>query len=239
MGELKILIYSCLYLGLSGQALGQETLVLSSVKGSIDAEVSIAVMKEAYDMIGINIEIREFGGKEALHASNSGMVDGEIERIDGISKICPNLRQVQIPINYFNLHAFSKMNNIVINGWYDLKPYKLGITEGMIITGQNTIGMDVKLYKNNQELFEMILADSIEIVVMPLMNGKIILNRMGISNIHALNKVIESLFLYHYLHKKHENLIPKLEKALKMMLFKGRMLQIRKETFDNIIKNQD
>lgn len=91
-------------------------MVFSGLKGSSSSRLAVAVVKEAYKRIGYDMDIQWLTGKKALEKSNSGENDGELQRIDGISRKFPNLIQVPIPINFLQGSAFT----VIVNS---LAPY--------------------------------------------------------------------------------------------------------------------
>ena len=60
---------------------------------------------------------------------------------------------------------------------------------------------------------------------------------MSVENIKPLPGVLETMFLYHYLHLKNEHIVKALEKELKSMLLDGTTRIIKSENNKNIIKD--
>ena len=214
----------------------QDTLVLTTVKGSADVNAGVAVVREAYKRLGIEIIVQHLQGKEALESSNSGKVDGEVQRIDGITRTFTNLVQVPIPVNYLQGTAFSKRYNFPIKGWFSLEAYRIGIVKGIIFAKQGTQGMDVKVAETYEELVAMLKTGEVDVAVMPRINGLVALKKHKSKDIKELEGVLETLFLYHYLNKKNKHLVPKLEKELKRMLLDGTTWQIRHQVYEQLLK---
>ena len=230
-GMILVSIICSLWKGLQQDAQAAEKLILTSVAGSVDAKVGEAVVKEAYKRLGIDIEIEWLGGKTALEYSNSGKVDGELQRIDGINQRFKNLVQVPIPINYLQGVAFSKRHNTSIKGWFSLKPHRVGIVRGIIFAEQGAQGMDVKIAVTYEELIVMLDREMIDVAIMPRINGLVAIKKQKSKGIKELEGVLETLLLYHYVHKKNAHLVPKLERELKRMLLDGTTQRIRSEVY--------
>lgn len=214
----------------------QERLLFTTVKGSADVNAGVAIIKEAYNRLGIDIMIELLPGKEALEASNSGKADGEVQRIDGISKTFTNLVQVPIPVNYLQGAAFSNKYNFPIKGWFSLEPYRIGIVRGILFAEQGTQGMDVKVAESYRELVVMLEKNEIDVAVMPRINGRVALKERNSKDIRELEGVLETLFLYHYLHKKNQQLVPRLKKVLKRMLLDGTTRQTRRRVYKQLLE---
>ena len=65
--------------------------------------------------------------------------------------------------------------------------------------------------------------------VMPRINGLHEIHREKLDTIKDLPGVLETMFLYHYLHKKNGDLVPRVEAELKKMLLDGTTQRIRNE----------
>jgi polar amino acid transport system substrate-binding protein len=238
MPKNKILILLILFLLYAGSAYAQKTIIISGVQGSDDSYAVIGILSEAYKRIGYDIEIKWVPGPEALESSNSGQVDAELQRIDGIAKKFTNLVQVRIPINFLQGAVFVKDVSFPVNGWFSLKPYRIGIVKGIIFAKLGTDGMDVKVADSYEGLMSMLENEEVDVAVMPRINGQVAMQKKGFENIRELEGVLETLFLYHYVHKKNSSLVPGLEKELKKMLLDGTIRQMRNDAYGQIL-NKD
>ncbi len=230
-----ILLISAGLVFLSASVSAAETVVMSAIEGSTDAEAAVAVIGEAYKNIGYEIDIKWYPGSTALEKSSSGEVDAELQRIDGISQKYPDLIQIPIPINFLQASVFVTDVTFTLDGWYSLKPYRIGIVKGVLFAEQGTQGMDVRAAGSYSELLEMLEKKIVDVAVMPRVNGLAAIKQQKIEGIRELNGVLEILFLYHYVHKKNSILIPKLQKVLKEMLLNGTTRRLWNETYAEII----
>ena len=64
----------------------QDAVRIAGVEQSPDSEATAVIIAEAYRRIGTEMEVEWLNGLEALKASNSGALDGELQRIDGINR---------------------------------------------------------------------------------------------------------------------------------------------------------
>ncbi len=221
----------------AGVAAGQtppSELVVASIRGSTDARVGEVVLREAYARLGVEVTFRSFDGAAALEASSTGEVDGELQRIDGIERQFPDLVQVPIPINYLQGTAFSIRYDFPATGWRSLQTYRIGIVRGIIFAAQGTEGMEVTVADTYDELFGLLEQGRIDVAVTPRINGlEAVLKRpVGPSGpIVEMEGVLETLFLYHYLHRRHADLVPELSRVLKEMLLDGTIRRIRDDLY--------
>ena len=214
-------------LPLSMPLMADQQLELTTVANSPDTGVSSDVLKAAYRRLGIDISILRIGASEALQRSNSGAADGEVQRIDGISRNFPNLIQVPIPINYIQGAVFSKNSALKLKGWHSLRTFKIGLVKGIIFAQKGTSGMQVQMADGYAQLIEWLLNDQVDLIVVPYINGAVSIRHHPHGNKLHLNGILETYLLYHYLHKRHEKLVPAITSTLKTMLLDGTITTMR------------
>ena len=82
--------------------------------------------------------------------------------------------------------------------------------------------------------------DRVDVIISPRVVGLFQLNKLALTNIHAIDPPIVRLNQYHYLHKRHAILAPRLETVLKEMKESGEIEAIRsrfvKELKQSIIR---
>ena len=218
-----------IFLLLSMPVIADQQLVLTTVANSSDTTISAKVLKKAYHRLGIDISILELPASEALQRSNSGSADGEVQRIDGISRNFPNLIQVPIPINYIQGAVFSKKKKRKLHGWHSLRTFKIGLVKGVIFAEKGTRGMQVQMAQSYAELIDLLLNDKVDLIVVPYINGAVAIRQHPQGDKLHLNGILETYLLYHYLHKQHEKLLPAITARLKKMLLNGSIPDMRRK----------
>lgn len=209
-----------------------EELVIATMKGSVNSEIAEIVMKEAYNRLGIEIKVEEYPAKRALAESNSGNVDGELTRVANMQNKFKNLVMIPTPINTLEGVVFTKTVDFPVNGWQSLRPYKIGIRRGIRFTDVGTKGMRRHVVNDNDMLFSLLNVGRVDIIVIALANGLQALKEIELSGIKPLYPPVASYPLHTYLHKKHEALIPKLDKVLQEMTEEGFI----KDTREQVLK---
>jgi len=172
--------------------------------------------------------------RRALEMSNDGQVDGELHRILGIDKRWANLIRVPNRVNVLEATAFTKSIDFTVAGWSSLKPYSVGVRRGIQFSNTNTQGMSRQIVNTVQGLFEILQYDRIEVVVTSLINGLSELKEIKHSSIKLLKPAIEIYPLYHYLHKKHQDMVPKVNGVLEQMKKEGLIQHIRQQALNRL-----
>ena len=230
---------TCLVLGFAlaqpSETRSEEPFVIAHVQDSVDQLAARAVLAEAYRRLGMKVEFRAMPAATALEASNGGKVAAELQRIDGIQRRFPNLVQVPIPVNYIQGLAFSRDYNFPIRGWHSLRPHRVGIVKGILFAERGTEGMQVSVAKDHAELVEWIRTEKVDVGVMPRISGLLAIQESGATKIKELEGVLETLLLYHYLHKSNADIAKQLGPILKAMLLDGTTRRLRAEAYARIL----
>lgn len=213
-----------------------DAFTVSGVLGSADQSAAALVVKEAYRRLGHQLDIDWQPGAKALELSNGGERDGELQRVDGVSKKFTNLIQLEIPVNFLQGGVYSRTQSFKVDGWYSLKPYRIGIVKGIVFAREGTQGMNVTEADNHQQLFEHLRDGVVDIVVVPRINGQLAIKENKVPGLKEMDGVLETLFLYHYVHKKHAQLVPALESTLKTMLLDGTTRKLRTQAHADLLK---
>lgn len=235
----KYILFAFLLNLLSMQLIAQDTLHFSTLRESIHMDIGFEILKKAYAELGYIIILTKMSGPEALKSSNEGKFDGELLRIDGITNQYSNLVQVPIPVTFFQGGVFSTKYYFPIDSWYSLESYKIGIVDGAIYAERGTANMNVIKAKDAPHLFEMLLNQKIDVAVTSKLVGQLYIN--DIPEMRGMEGILETLFLYHYVHKKNTQLVPDLEKILKRMLLDGtsRRMKVQMLRSYNLRRNRN
>lgn len=234
---MKLLIF-CIIVLLSQSSFADRKLVFAGIKGSLNTDISMIVLKEVYSKLGIEIELLALPAERALHTSNSGKIDGEVFRIINVDKRYNNLLMVPTSINKLQGIAFVKNKPFKVEGWQSLKPLKIGGQFGVKFVERGTKGMKRKLVDTNEQLFSMLDRGRVDVAIAAYVNGIKTIKKLQLKEIQALQPSIQDYPLYHYVHKKNSHLIPKLNDILIKMDQSGRIKQIRDDYIKNYMSSQ-
>jgi len=208
-------------------SLSVELLQLSKIEGSVLTTISEQVLVEAYQKLDMKIEFVSFPAKRGLMISNEGTVDGEVHRIKKVDYKYPNLIRVPTAINLAEVVVFTIKNQFKIEGWHSLKPYKIGILRGIVVVEQGTRDMDVEAFNSYDQVLMMLNFKRIDVGVLTRIGGLYYLRGLEFKDIKMLEPPILQHGLYHYLHVKHEALVPRINGELIKMQSSGRIKEIR------------
>ncbi len=216
-------------------------LTITSVEGVPDNQIGIEVLKIAYSKLDLKVNFVEYPGVRALIMSSSGEVGGEAQRIHSLSDKHPTLIRVPTPIGYFEPSVFVIKGNPAdidsSKGWLSLKDKSVVYTRGMKYAEDNLNGITDKITDLNYdlELLISIKEKKADAAIIARYNGLYISYNEGIGNIYPLSPPIEKIYIYHYLHEKHKDLVPAIDAVLKEMDKAGNIYKIREEAMAKLL----
>lgn len=194
--------------------------------------MSERILKVAYKELDISIEMKKLPGKRALAYSNKGRTDGELFRILGINKTFKNLIPVMVPVHYFSFVVFTKDLDFEVNGWQSLQPYKISYLAGIALVEQNTKGMMAEPAISMKQGFQKLLRNRSDVMIETRISGLSVIKENNFEGIIILEPPLQQVPVYHYLNKKHSELIPKLEEVMRRMEQDHTTQQIRDAVLD-------
>ncbi len=199
------------------------------------------IVKEAFYRIGAKINIIPVDGKTALEKADKGLYDGDIMRVgEGIIKEkFSNLIQVPETFYTFEFVAFSKTLNVPMSGWEGLKPYKVGIATGWVILENNVRNDNTKSVNKITSIFDLfnsLVKGESDLVIYERLMGYETIRETGMSDIHVLEPPLINKPMFLYLHRKHQDLVPKVDAAFKVMKKDGTIPKLLAETLEKYKK---
>ncbi len=201
-------------------------LKFSGIKNSVNHKICARMLEKVYENLGIRIRIQAFPANRALILSNSGEFDGEVQRIDGIEENYPNLIKVPEPIFVLEASVFVKNAEITIEGWSSLKTYRIGIPRGIKYLESNTDGMNPVIASSIAQLFYLLDAERIDVVIISTNYGKEFMEKHPSMKINLIEPPIIKVPLYHYLHKKHQAIVPFVTNNIRQLKKEGKFNNI-------------
>jgi ABC-type amino acid transport substrate-binding protein len=211
----------------------------ASIEHLVEQEVGEIILPKIYKNIGINIFITPLPGKRAQFVANNGYHAGEIMRIWTYG--LENVNTVRVPTPYYYLETMPfilKKSNIVIKHKKDLSKYRLSKIRGVKHTNNITKGMhDIYEMSNSKEMFKLLVSGKVDVVLTNTLDGNLTLKELGYADIITpMKSPLAVLPLYHYIHKKHVELVPLIDKEIKRLKNSGvlatMIIKAEKEVID-------
>lgn len=188
------------------------------------------ILVEAYARIGYGTKILRVPPERALTMADEGIVDGEAARVPVIEEAHLNLIRVPTPVYINTVVAFSKKREIDLSkGWTALAPYRLGTVRGYKYVEKQTSAYDHTLASSYGQLFAMLKNDRVDVAVTEYLETMSSLMNFDFGDIRLLSPPLARRPMYHYLHRKHADLVPRIDAELRRMKDEGRLKTILEE----------
>lgn len=169
---------------------------------------------QAYQRLDIQAEFRYMPMRRGLDQANKGYADADLCRIPLIEKHYPNLVRVDAIITQMTLLPVTLYDHPDIEDFNDLNNYILGSVRGVQAVELSFPDASVRYEEDLHDLFRMLEKGVIDVVLV----AEVFLNQFLSDKpdlqirIHRDNAKIYPL--YHYVHKKHQQMVPKLASEL-------------------------
>lgn len=224
---MKILLLSLSLLFSSAFAADEKKLVLTARDNSVINGVTEPVLIEAYRRIGIELEFIRLPGNRSIITANSGLSDGEVNRLKFVLTKYKNLRLVPVPIFFSKLSAFTRNSEAKIDDWSSLKNYRTATPASFKFVVNKLKGYpQFHVTKNSSTSLDLLRDNQVDIAVLNRYEASRLIKLFGYRGILAIEPPLETLPIYHLLHKKNEHLIPLLTDALNEMSRDGTLRKI-------------
>lgn len=225
-----IVILVCLIF--PGNVLADSTLTLNTADSSPysrldDSGFYDVLLTQVFNNLGLAISINHLPSTRSIFNVNIGIDDGEYARVKGVDENYHNLILVEEKLIDFGFTAFSKAVSVEINNWTDLKDYHVAYINGWQIYEKNvTSYKSLMTVKDQKELFDLLINDRVDLILYEKWRGIDYIKEQGLAGIYPSPEPIEKKAMYLYLHKKHENLVQQVEKALQTLKSEGQYGQL-------------
>lgn len=197
-------------------------ITFAAIEGSSYTNYAVTILSEAYDRLGLKLKVVSLPPKRSLSTSNAGgEFSGELFRISGVEKTYENLIPIEVPLSYSEWIVYTIDHDFAVNGWESLRPYTIGVRNGIATTDYGTLGMNTEKVHTNEQLFNLLKIGRVDIVVMSKTNAARIQRRNPTPGLKALTPPVQEIPVYHFIHKDRNYLIPQITEVLQQMKEEG------------------
>ena len=220
-----------------GIASAQQPLTFTQIVDTPDQAIGAVIVKAAYEKLGIPVKFAILPGKRALAESSEGRLDGEVHRIFEVGDEYPTLLRVPTPINYIEPSAFSKKHGFEVTDCAALQGYQIGIVRGVKHSQLCTQGMgNIFVGDDLTGVMRMLDAGRIDLLITARINGLLMAKELGLDAIKPLSPPLSRLWVYHYLHERHKDLVPTIDAVFKAMQESGELETLREQAVQQLLQ---
>ncbi|WP_368507840.1 substrate-binding periplasmic protein [Bradyrhizobium lupini] len=230
---MRRIVVVCLLLLAAGPSQAQEVIRLARIADIPDQYVGGELLRAVYARLNIKLEFEDVPGKRALALSSTG----EVQRIGTLSRDYPTLIQVTPAINYIEPTVFTTKLQFDVAGWNSIRDYSIGIVRGVGSSEAGTRGMTrVTATTSLDNMVKMLDADRIDVMVTDLFSGLAAVRKLNLqARIHPLSPPLERISIYHHLHERHRDLVPKVGRMIEQMEASGEIARLRETLIKQVL----
>ena len=233
--NVMVIIVLPVLLAAAGMAYGQRIVISTFDEKSPNLDIAERIMAEAYQRIGMTLDIRRLPGERAIQTANYGDLDGDLIRRNGMSQTYPNLIMVPVTIITIDFVVFAKEKRFPVKGWESLIPYNVGYRRGVKSVETNLAeGTKSESVTTLVQAFNKLYAGRNDVVIDTRFGGLAKLNDLGMKNIVVLEPPLTASPQFHYLHVKNQHLIKPLTAVLRQMEKEGIIQQIQQQVVQDL-----
>ncbi len=188
-------------------------IIVSYPEGNVLADFAREDLGAAYARLGLHMVLKPLPSARSLEAANSGETDAEAARAAGIAKLYPNLRKVPEPVLELEERAITTGAPLGGKGWDSLKGRHLCVVIGDKTVEDRTRGFKRETARTLESALKMLRAGRCDtMVIYP--SQWLEIDQLHLGPFCLGTGVLERVPLYHFVNKRHEDLIPRLAEAL-------------------------
>ncbi len=201
----------------------EKTYVLSYSPGTLFHQLVRDRTKVVYERAGIQADFIPLPHNRSLLSANNGTVDGDVGRVASVEEKYPDLRRVNVKLMDLNGAVYTIRKDIESYSDDLLTKYRVGAVLGVRWTEKKMKGLNVTTVRDYPALFEMLLQGRVDIALATEASTDEVMRALGdrAANIRKLQPFVFTAPIYHYVNKKNERIIPRLEAALKELVEEG------------------
>ncbi|MFA6138932.1 MAG: transporter substrate-binding domain-containing protein [Sulfurimonas sp.] len=195
-----------------------------------------SIVTEGFKRANIPMKYQTLPTERSLINANIGIDDGEAGRIWDIDKLYPNLVRIPVSIHSIDIVILSR-KNLHIKTPSDLKLYNVGLIRGVKIAesiAQKAEPLSIVEATDYLTLIKMLTNHRIDVIITSKIALLTMLGETKEQGLYMTAKPLASLPLYSYLNKKHQALVPQLEKAYKSMVDDGTIEKVHNAFLHNL-----
>ncbi|OIQ50157.1 Bacterial extracellular solute-binding protein, family 3 [Pseudodesulfovibrio hydrargyri] len=185
------------------------------------------ILSEAYARLGYEVELQGYPAERALFMANDGLVDGEAGRVSVVEKNNPNLIRVPTPL-YVNRIAILTTDTEIdpAKGWDQFLSLRTCIRNGYKFLESRVKGENCHVVSSYEKMMQLLKNGRVDVGLAEFFDILPTLGKVGMGRVRMLCEPMASNPMYHYLNKRHADLVPKIDAVLRDMAAEGRLKAI-------------
>lgn len=194
------------------------------------------LVKEIFRRLGYSVEIDFVPAEWALINLDTGVDDGALGRVHGVTAAYPNIREIPEVAFVRDFVVFTRDPQVNPRGWRDLAGYNVGYITGWKIVERNVpTAKSLVRVADGAALFKLLAADRVDLIVHNRWGGLQLAQDLGIDEVRLVEPPLAQAPHYFILNSRHEALIEPAAQALREMRRDGTYQRIFDATLGHLV----
>ncbi|WP_157980681.1 substrate-binding periplasmic protein [Aliidiomarina taiwanensis] len=197
----------------------EKELVIGTMQEVDTSHESFQHVQAAYQHIGYDIRLLPMPYARSFYESNRGIIlDGELARTEVAAHQAPDMIRIPVPIDESAAAVFTNDPHFYPNDWADLHGKRIDVLKGTSIIIGRLGDLPYNTVTTLEQAFLRLNSGRSDALIAPGSIAQEVLNNMQVSGIYRVTPDLETWLVYHYIHKRHENLVEPLTQALQQVM---------------------
>ena len=192
------------------------------------------VLTDAYAQVGAAPEIRTYPVARSIEMANEGITDAEAWRGPGLDRDYPNLIRVPEPILTLEYRAYTLEKPFPGRDWDSLRGHRVCVNLGEKLIEDRTHDLPRELAHGVDAALKMLKAGRCD-VVLSNQFAWLAMDHSDLGTFCVGAAAIETIPLYHYVNRRHADLVPGLASAFKTLRGNGTLERYLEADPDEIL----
>jgi ABC-type amino acid transport substrate-binding protein len=211
-----VILLACLAMPVQAKAGGH--LIFGVSEQMAFSDNARQLLQRVYSSLGYTLEFRPIPMLRSLKEANNGRLDGEICRMQAIASQYANLVRVGVPLCTIQVVAVAAQP-LELSGWEDFADLRVARRRGAV--GLNSMlpsEATVMVAPDVQKALDFVAGGRVDVALLARSNIYPWMHASQYKQLHVIPLQFGRISLYHYLHKDHADLVPRVESALRDLL---------------------
>ncbi len=213
--------------------------IFAAPETSLYTQLFERVYKDAFRRLGYTFEFKVVPAARASIEADNGMTDGEPGRLYEHNLQFSNLIRIEEAIDEAALAAFTAQRGIKVNSWDAIKQrgYRVDVLRGM--TFIKGAGIDPRLIfqlNDRSQAFPRLMSGRADVYVDAELDFSALMRSSRYTKMRIYRAgVVEKRLIYGFLHRKHEELVPRVAEVLRQFKKEGLIARYKRELIEKSV----
>ncbi len=176
-------------------------------------------IEAAYAKIGYQISLLPMPYARSFYESNRGeLLDGELARTEDVGLKAPDMIRIPVPIDKIAATVFTNDPSFHPLRWEDMRGKRIDVLEGTDIVTGRLGDIPSTSVTTLEQSFMRLQSGRTDAMIVPGEIGQHVLDQMELTGIYRVIPDLETWLVYHYIHRRHQNLVEPLTAALTQVM---------------------